>query len=116
MSMRTLSTISAIALLVITSSFAKPKLAEVVIKTTFYCNHYDQCESKPALEKEIMLTSGVKSVVIDGKAQTITVQYKPKMVTPDKIRTVISNAGYDADTVKANPNAYDKLDGCCKKK
>jgi copper chaperone CopZ len=96
--------------------FAKPQLAEVVIKTTFYCDHYDQCESKPALEKEIMLTSGVKSVVIDGKANTITVKYHPKRTNPDKIRNVISKAGYDADSLKADPKAVDKLDGCCKKK
>lgn len=108
--------LSVLILLVITTGFVKPQLSEVVISTTFYCDHYDQCESKPLLEKEIMLTRGVKSVVIDGKAQTITVKYKPKRVTPDKIRTVISNAGYDADTVKANPKAYEKLDGCCKKK
>lgn len=108
--------LSVLTLFVITTGFVKPNLAQVVVKTTFYCNHYDECESKPLLEKEIMLTRGVKSVVIDGKTQTITVKYKPKQVTPDKIRTVISNAGYDADTVKANPKAYEKLDGCCKKK
>jgi copper chaperone CopZ len=103
-------------LFVLCSAFAKPKLAEVVIKTTFYCDHYDACESKPALEKEIMLTQGVKSVVIDAKAMTITVKYKPKQTNPDKIRKVISNAGYDADSVKADPKAVEKLDGCCKKK
>ncbi len=99
----------------ITTAFAKPQLAEVVIHTTFYCNHYDVCESKPALEKEIMLTTGVKSVVIDSKAMTITVKYKPKQTTPDKIRKVISQSGYDADSVKADPKAVEKLDGCCKK-
>lgn len=101
---------------ILTTGFAKPKLAEVVIKTTFYCDHFMECESHDILEKEIMLTSGVKAVTIDATAMTITVKYKPKMITPDKIRTVISNAGYDADSVKANPKAYEKLDGCCKKK
>lgn len=114
--MRTFFTFSAILVFIIATGFVKPALSEVVIRTTFHCDHYDQCESKPALEKQIMLTRGVKSVVIDGKAQTITVKYKPKQVSPDKIRTVISNAGYDADTLKADPKAYEKLDGCCKKK
>lgn len=104
------------AAFLLTTAFVKPQLAEVVIKTTFYCDHYASCESKPALEKEIMLTSGVKSVNIDATAMTITVKYNPKRVTPDKIRKVISNAGYDADSVKADPKAYQKLDGCCKKK
>lgn len=108
--------IIALPILALVFGFAKPKLAEVVIKTTFYCNHYDQCESKPALEKEIMLTPGVNSVVIDGKANTITVKYRPKQTNPDKIRTVISKSGYDADSVKADPKSVEKLDGCCKKK
>lgn len=114
--MKAFSALFLLAAFVITTGFIKPTLAEVVIKTTFYCDHYDQCESKAALEKEIMLTRGVKSVAIDGKAMTITVKYNPKRVTPEKIRTVVSNVGYDADTVKANPKAYEKLDGCCKKK
>lgn len=114
--MKKASLILTLPILALILGFAKPQLAEVIIKTTFYCDHYDECESKPALEKEIMLTSGVKSVVIDGEANTITVKYHPKRTNPDKIRTVISNAGYDADSVKANPKAMEKLDGCCKKK
>lgn len=103
-------------LLLIAAGFTKPKSAEITIKTTFYCDHYDKCESKPALEKEIMLTTGVKAVTIDGAAMTIKVKYNPKQITPEKIRTVISKAGYDADDVKADPKGSDKLDGCCKKK
>lgn len=114
--MKKATLILALPILLLVFGFAKPKIAEVVIKTTFYCNHYAQCESKPALEKEIMLTAGVKSVVIDATAMTITVQYKPKQTSPDKIRNVISKAGYDADSVKADPKAVEKLDGCCKKK
>lgn len=114
--MKRFAVLLAIPLFVLFTGFAKPKLAEVVIHTTFYCNHYDECESKPALEKEIMMTIGVKSVVIDSKAMTITVKYKPKQTNPDKIRNVISQSGYDADSVKADPKAVEKLDGCCKKK
>lgn len=114
--MKKTAVILALPVLLLVFGFAKPQLTEVVIKTTFYCDHYDQCESKPALEKEIMLTRGVKSVTIDAKAMTITVKYHPKRTNPDKIRKVISNAGYDADSVKADPKAVEKLDGCCKKK
>jgi copper chaperone CopZ len=103
-------------LLLVATGFTKPKSAEIIIKTTFYCNHYDQCESKPALEKEIMLTAGVKAVTIDASAMTIKVKYNPSQVSPEKIRTVISKAGYDADDVKADPKGSGKLDGCCQKK
>ena len=34
---------------------------------------------------------------------------------PETIREVISKLGYDADNVKADNDAYNKLDGCCKK-
>ncbi len=105
-----------LVLFVLITGFAKPKVAEVVVKTTFYCDHYAQCESKTALEKELVLMRGVKSVVIDAAAMTITVKYKPKQTNPDKIRSVISKAGYDADDVKADPTAQSKLDGCCHKK
>lgn len=105
-----------VAVFIATTAFVKPQTAEVVIKTTFYCDHYAQCESKPALEKELMLTSGVKSVNIDAAAMTITVKYNPKRTSPEKIRKVISQSGYDADDVKADPKAVEKLDGCCRKK
>lgn len=114
--MKTLAALSILVLFVLTTGFANPEPAEDVIKTSLYCDHFDQCESKPALAKEIMLTRGVKSVVVDGRTQTITIKYRPEQVTPDKIRTVVSNAGYDADSVKANADAYEKPDGCCKKK
>ena len=93
-----------------------PRVQTLVVHTTFYCDHYMQCESKPILEKELMLTRGVKSVTINADSMTISVMYNPKQTGPEKIRKVISNAGYDADSVKANPKAYEKLDECCKKK
>jgi periplasmic mercuric ion binding protein len=54
-------------------------------------------------------------VELDDKAMTIKVTYNPKKITPEKIRVAISKLGYDADDVKADPKAYEALDGCCKK-
>lgn len=68
------------------------------------------------MEKELTLTSGVKQVNIDSKAMTVTVKYNPKRTSADKIRKVISEAGYDADDVKAEPKGVEKLDECCRKK
>jgi copper chaperone CopZ len=94
-----------------------PKAEEVTIKTNTHCDHFEICETgKTKLEKELMLTSGVKAVKIDGSTMTITVKYNPKLTNPDKIRKVISQTGYDADDVKADPKGYEKLDECCKKK
>lgn len=40
---------------------------------------------------------------------------KVTIVHPGTLNTN-AGAGYDADEVKAQPVAYEKLDGCCKKK
>ena len=50
------------------------------------------------------------------KTMVITVIYNAKKTTPEKIRTVISKTGFDADGVKADEKAQGKLDNCCKKK
>ncbi|MBL4654727.1 MAG: hypothetical protein JKY33_02775 [Bacteroidia bacterium] len=39
----------------------------------------------------------------------------PNKITIDNIRNAISKVGYDADEVEADPVAYEKLHGCCKK-
>ena len=99
------------------SSAVAAKTDTIVIKTKIYCDHCKDCEScGTRLEEALMYTKGVKHMEINEEEMTITVVYKPKKVTPDEIRKVIAKAGYDADDVKADPEGYKKLDGCCKKK
>ena len=57
---------------------------------------------------------GVKSAKVDLKKKTATVTYASNKVTLDKIEKAIADAGYDANNVKRNPAAYEKLDACCK--
>jgi hypothetical protein len=45
----------------------------------------------------------------------LTITFNPSKITSVKIREEISKLGYDADDIKADPAAYQKLDGCCKK-
>jgi mercuric ion binding protein len=63
-----------------------------------------------ALEK----LDGVRSVKVNLKKKTATVTYASTKVTVDKLEQAIANAGYDANNVKRNPEAYEKLDACCK--
>ena len=58
---------------------------------------------------------GVKNVLADEKAHTITVQFLQEKTTLQKIKKTITKVGYDADNLKANKAAYNKLAGCCKK-
>ena len=57
---------------------------------------------------------GVKTAKVDLKKKTATVTYASTKVTLDKLEKAISEAGYDANTIKRNPEAYEKLDACCK--
>lgn len=92
------------------------KNEKVVIKTSIFCDHCKQCETcGQNLNGKLLGISGVRMYELDDKKQTITVYYNGKKVTAEAIRKAISDAGYDADQLKANPLAYEKLDGCCKK-
>jgi periplasmic mercuric ion binding protein len=98
------------------TSFAAQKPSTVVIKTKIYCDHCRRCETCGFLFlKTLPFENGIKKVELDEKAMLITVLYNPKKTSPEKIREAISKLGYDADDVPADPSAYEKLDGCCKK-
>lgn len=98
------------------AAFAEENIDTLVVKTNIFCDHCMQCGScKPKIETALLYTAGVQSMVLDPEAMTINVVYRSNKITPEKIRTVISKTGYDADDVKADPKAYSRLDGCCKK-
>ena len=94
-----------------TSVLAQSKSkAEIKIKTSAEC---EMC--KNTLEKTMSFEKGVKSSSLDLATRELTVIYNPKKTTPEQIRKSIADAGYDADDVKANNKAYQKLPECCKK-
>ena len=86
------------------------ELKEIKIHTSAVC---DECKEK--IETALAFEKGVKISTVDLSSSVVTVSYNPKKITPEKIRLAISNAGYDADSIKANAKAYDKLPTCCKK-
>jgi pantoate kinase len=53
-------------------------------------------------------------ITLNEEESTITVVYNSKKTDLPTIKTAISQLGYDADDVKADPAGYQKLDGCCK--
>lgn len=87
-----------------------PKLSTMSIQTSAVCG---MCET--TISKALYAVKGVKKVTMDLNTKVVTVAYNTKQVQPAAIRTAISKAGYDADNVIADPAAYDKLHGCCKK-
>ena len=57
---------------------------------------------------------GVVDFSYDIKTAKMTVAYNPKKTTPAEIRKGVSDLGYNADDVKANPEARAKLPECCR--
>ena len=82
----------------------------IKIKTSAVC-----IECKKPIESALNFAKGVKSSNLDVESKYVTVIYKSEKTDPDKIRLVISKAGYDADSIPADPKAYSRLKPCCKK-
>jgi mercuric ion binding protein len=83
---------------------------ELKIKSSVVCG---QCKDR--VESGMVYEKGVKEVTVDLKTKEVTVKYNPSKTTPDELRAALSKLGYDADDVKADKKAYDKLPACCKK-
>ncbi|MCU0423263.1 MAG: cation transporter [Bacteroidia bacterium] len=91
-------------------TYTKDGLVIAKIKTSAVC---DMC--KETLEKAMAYEKGVKSSELIVETKILTVTFDPKKTSLDKIRLAISNSGYDADQVLANPKSYGNLPACCKK-
>jgi copper chaperone CopZ len=88
----------------------------ITIKTSIACDHCMKCDDCGYnIDTSVRKAKGVKKVEIDAEKNTVKVTYRPDRTTPEEIRVALSKAGFDADGVKADPAAYAKLDGCCKK-
>ena len=83
---------------------------EVNIQTSAVCG---MCKER--IETNMSFEKGVKKVELDSDTKIVTIGYDPRKTDADKLRTAISKIGYDADDVKADPVAYEKLPACCKK-
>jgi len=66
-------------------------------------------------ENESTMQSGIVQRKYNLIVGEIRIQYYPDRVTPDEIRTVINNAGFDTEDAKAEPEPYKKLPPICKR-
>ncbi len=83
---------------------------------TIQTNASKNCKSCINRFKEnVPFFKGVKEYTFDPATVKLTVTYDTKKSTADQIRKQISDLGYDADKVKANPAARAKLPACCRK-
>ena len=106
----TLTLLSFFAL--VSVSFAQAKAVQkVVIKTPSV-----QCEMcKTKIEGYLKREPGIISSDVNYKKKTTTVTFMTDRNNIEQIKTAIANAGYDADDVTADEDAYKRLPQCCKK-
>lgn len=92
------------------SAQTKPALTAKISIPTVQC---DMCKER--IETYLKRYDGVTSVNVNVKKKEATVKYLTDRTNIETIKTAIANAGYDADDVPANPEAYKALPKCCKK-
>lgn len=80
----------------------------VTIQTNGTC---EQC--KKIMMENIPQWPGVKECSYDMKSAKVTITFDAKNTNVDKLREGIRHLGYDADNVKADPEARAKLPKCC---
>jgi copper chaperone CopZ len=103
--------ISLFAFIILSITGAKAQIIESKITTSGQCEH-----CKETIEKNIRFEKGVKKVAFDEKTHVVTVKYDETKTNLKDIQIAISKLGYDADSISADPKAYEKLNACCKKK
>ena len=81
----------------------------VTIQTNGVCQ---KCADK--FKENVPYFKGVKSYTYDMQTAKLTINYDAKKTNPDQLRQEISKLGYNADNVKADPDARAKLPACCR--
>jgi periplasmic mercuric ion binding protein len=75
----------------------------------------DRLESYMNTESKANYESGISQVKFNLFSSEMKILYHPDRITPDDIRVIINNAGFDADEEKATEASYKKLPPLCKR-
>lgn len=89
---------------------AMPKETKTIINLNKLC-----CNSSiPIIEKTLAYEKGVKSFEVSLEDKTVSVVYKTKSTSPDKIAQALAKAGFEANGIEADEKAVNRLPECCK--
>ena len=93
-------------------AFSQTKAAKMVkfSTPTVQC---DMCKNN--IETYLKRVDGVLSVNVNVRRKETTVKYLTDRTNDEALKTAITNVGYDANELKANPDSYKALPLCCKK-
>jgi len=73
-----------------------------------------QCgECKERIEEKLNYTKGVVYGELDLDTKIVEVKYNSSKLSGEEVKKVISDLGYNADEVKADPKAQSELPKCC---
>ena len=73
----------------------------------------DLCKNR--IESYLKRYDGINSITVNVKKKEATVKYLVDRINQEEIKAAIANAGYDANEITAEPEAYKRLPICCKK-
>ena len=90
-------------------SAQEKKVMTAIINTSAECN-----SCKVRLEEKLNHISGIRFAELNLESKDLRVSYNSKKISLNKIRNIISQVGYNADNIIANPNSVKKLPDCCK--
>ncbi len=90
------------------SSMTEARVAEIKLPTL-------QCDScVKTISKALKGTEGVQEYAVDLEKKAARVTYNPDRTSVAQIEKVVAKSGYDANSTKADSEAYAKLAKCCK--
>lgn len=105
--------------LLFTSQFLAAQTDPIIttdIKTQIWCDHCQECDDCGRnIFMKVKKNKGIKDVVVNDETNVISVKYDSRKVTLGEIEKSIASAGFKANNVDADPDAYESLDACCKK-
>jgi hypothetical protein len=75
----------------------------------------ERLESYVDKESKMNFESGIAQMKFNLFSSEIKIQYYPDRISPEDVRIIINNAGFDADAEKATETSYKKLPSLCKR-
>ena len=66
------------------------------------------------IENSLNNIDGIVKVKVNLQKLNVIVRYKSEIINKEEIEQQISKAGYKANDIEANLEAYEKLASCCK--
>jgi cation transport ATPase len=86
----------------------KNKNAKYTIEVNGNC---EQCQKR--IQKAAYSVSGVKSAVWSIETRQLELIINEEKTSIQEVKKAVAKAGHDTDEVKASPENYSKLPGCC---